>query len=351
MDQIDPIVVDITAWFEQEAVRKAYIGIDTPAQTPVIGGLRILDYTEESADPLDEVRNLARAMTHKTQAAGVDLGGGKAVIDADIGEDVAEIKTERMLRRFGRAVDSQDGRYITAEDMNTTTADMDIVAEETDHVVGLSEGNGGLGDPSPITAEGVIQGMQAALRHQHGDGSLEDRTIVVQGAGKVGAPLIAQLIESGATVKVAELDDDRIEALRSDLSNPAFEEIDPDTALQQEADILAPCATSEVISPEIADDLGCDIIAGSANEILIDEQQSAQTLAEAGILYAPDFVINAGGLLAVIEERRDDGSHSRARERTKNIADRLKDIFATADREDITTPEAAKRIARRRITV
>lgn len=306
---------------------------------PALGGTRIWDYDTEK-DALRDVLRLSKGMAYKAAAADLDLGGGKAVIlgDAD------KIKTKDLLRTYGRAVDALGGRYITAEDVNTEVSDMEIVRKETDHVVGLSKRRGGLGDPSPVTAHGVFHGIKACLQQTYGDDSLEDRVVLVQGVGKVGSALVENLVEGGATVKVSDIDEDAVQEHVEEYSVSA---VNPDDVYTEECDVFAPCALGAVINDDTVPKLKCDIVAGSANNQL-DERRHAQALKDNDILYAPDYVINAGGLITVVEEMH---GHSKkhAYQETEKIRDRLETFFERAEDEDITTVQAADDYAEERM--
>ncbi len=333
---------------DEETGLEAVVAVHDTSLGPALGGTRILDYpTEEAA--LADVFRLSRAMTYKAAAADLDLGGGKAVILGD----PAEVKTDAALRAYGRAVDRMGGAYITTEDMNTEVADMDVVAEATDHVVGTS---GGLGDPSPVTAYGVEQGIRAALAHRNGDGTLEGVTVLVQGVGKVGGHLVERLVDSGAHVKIADPSTVAckrvVESVDGDVTVVAVE-----NALTEPCDVLAPCAAShlglgsadalETAIPNLA----CDIVAGSANNALGDHGEAldlAEDLKKAGILYAPDYVINAGGLVLTDHDRRG-STRDAAFDEAAGIRNRLEEMFEEAESGRITPLEAANRYAERRL--
>lgn len=306
---------------------------------PALGGTRIWDYDTEE-DALRDVLRLSKGMAYKAAAADLDLGGGKAVI---IG-DADDVKTDELLRVYGRAVESLHGRYITAEDVNTEVADMEVVNEETDHVVGLAEEHGGLGDPSPVTAHGVFHGIKACCHEQYGDGSLDDVTVLVQGVGKVGSALVEKLVEAGADVKVSDIDEDAVNTLVEEYDVTA---VDPDDVYGEECDVFAPCALGAVINDDTVPQLQCDIVAGSANNQL-DERRHAAELKDRGILYAPDYVINAGGLITVVEEMKGHTKEQAYREAEK-IRDRLEKYIERAQDEDVTTVDAADEYAEERM--
>jgi leucine dehydrogenase len=337
----------ITYVRDEEAGLEAIVAVHDTTLGPALGGTRILDYPSEGA-ALTDVLRLSRAMTYKAAAADLDLGGGKAVILGDPGA----VKDDALFRAYGRAVDNLGGTYITTEDMNTEVEDMDVVAEETGYVVGTNEG---LGDPSPVTAHGVAHGIRASLAWRDGDSSLEDVTVLVQGAGKVGAPLAEMLAEDGATVKIADPNPEAGEAVK-EAADGEVSVVDPADALTEPCDVFAPCAISHLGLGDADDlrdvipDLACDIIAGSANNALGDHEEAsdlAAILDEHGILYAPDYVINAGGLILTYHDWIDSDRES-AYEDAERIGDRLTTIFERAQSEGITTLAAANRYAEER---
>ena len=227
---------------------------------PALGGTRIYDYPSEE-DGLKDVLRLSRAMTYKAAAADLDLGGGKAVILGDPGS----VKTDALLRSYGRAVDCLDGRYVTSVDMNSTVKEMDVIAEETDYVTGTSDG---LGNPSGITARGVFHGIKACIEHEYGTGTVSDIDVAVQGIGKVGEQLAAELAEHGASVTVADVDQEAVEAFTTEYGAEA---VPPEDIYDVDCDVFAPCAFGGAINDETIARLQCDIVAGSANNILEDE--------------------------------------------------------------------------------
>ncbi|MDY6770246.1 MAG: Glu/Leu/Phe/Val dehydrogenase dimerization domain-containing protein [Candidatus Nanohaloarchaea archaeon] len=326
----------VSYFHDEETGLRCVIGIYDTRLGPALGGTRIWDYDSEE-DALQDVLRLSKGMAYKAAAADLDLGGGKAVIMGD----PDEIKTEQLLRTYGRAVQSLNGRYITAEDVNTEVADMDTVAEECDYVVGLSAG---LGNPSPVTAHGVFHGMKACLHHVYGDPSVDGVSVLVQGVGKVGAALVETLVENGADVKVSDIDTDAVEEM---VDTYGVEAVDPDDVYTEECDVFAPCALGGVINDDTIPGLQCDIVAGSANNVLA-ERRHATELEDRGILYAPDYVINAGGLITVHAEM-EGRSKEDARDETENIHGRLEDIIEKSGEEDISTVEAADEYAQERM--
>jgi len=274
---------------------KAIIGIHNTVLGPALGGTRMWLY-ERDESALEDVLRLSRGMTFKAAIAGLNLGGGKAVI---IG-DSRKMKSEALLRRFGKFVDSLGGKYITAEDVGMGTSDMEFIGMQTRHVTGLPEYLGGSGDPSPVTAYGVYMGMKASAKFRWGSESLNGKQIVVQGAGNVGRYLIGNLINEGAKVKVADIFEDRIQEVLA--VHPNVEVIDPGSIFDNQMDIFAPCALGGVLNDDTIARLQCEIIAGGANNQLKDEKRHGAYLRDRGITYAPDFLINSGGLINVYGE-------------------------------------------------
>ena len=325
----------VTHFYDDETGLKAIVAIHDTTLGPSLGGTRLRPYDTEEEARRDVLR-LSKGMTYKAAAADLDLGGGKAVIVAD-----PEEKDEALMSAYGRMVDRLDGHYITSVDMNTGVADMDIVAEETDHVVGVSNG---LGDPSPVTSWGVFSGLRACVEATYGNDDLSDRTVVVQGVGKVGTGLAEHLVEAGATVKVSDVNDAAVEELVDDIGAEA---VAPDDVYSEPCDVFAPCAIGGVVNDETIPQLECDIVAGGANNIL-ENRHHAVDLREEDILYAPDYVINAGGLITVAKEYAGE-SKDTAFEEAEQIGDRLLEMIELADDRDATVLDAADEYAERRI--
>lgn len=318
---------------------RAIVAIHSTRLGPALGGCRFYPFeTEEEA--LRDVLRLARSMTYKAAAAGLDLGGGKAVI---IG-DPRRIKSEELLRAFGRFVESLGGRYITAEDVGTNRADMDIIRRETRYVTGVSPELGGSGDPSPVTAYGVFLGMKACTEVAWSRHSLRGLRVAVQGVGKVGYALVKLLVEEGAQVVVADIDVDAVARVVRDFG---VETTDPDKIHAVECDIFAPCAMGGVIRDDTIPELKCKVVAGSANNQL-ERPEHGEALAELGILYAPDYVINAGGLINVADELQG-YNPDRARARVEGIYRTLREIFHIARDRHISPAAAADAFAEERI--
>jgi leucine dehydrogenase len=318
---------------------RAIIAIHSTALGPALGGTRFYPYPNEEAALVDVLR-LAKGMTYKAAAAGLDLGGGKAVI---IG-DPRRIKTEELLRAYGRFIETLGGRYITAEDVGTALEDMDTVRRESRWVTGCSKTYGGSGDPSPVTAYGVLQGIKSCALEVFGDANLKDRTVALQGVGKVGHALCGYLVEEGADVTIADIDVDNLGKAVADFgvkTTPLA------TVHTLETDIFAPCALGGGINDDTISELRCKIIAGAANNQLARDEHGDK-LRDMGILYAPDFVINAGGLINVEDELRG-YDRERAMSRVDSIYKALQLIFSMSRERNISTARAAIEYAEDRI--
>jgi leucine dehydrogenase len=318
---------------------KAIIAIHSTALGPALGGTRFYPYASED-DALRDVLRLARGMSYKAAAAGLDLGGGKAVI---IG-DPKRSKSEALLRAHGRFVESLGGRYITAEDVGTFSADMDVVARETRFVTGRSVINGGGGDPSINTAYGVFKGMQAVAVELWREHDLAGRHVVVQGVGKVGHELCRLLHQADARLTVADVDLDNVARAVNEFG---ADTVDPHKVHAVSCDIFAPCALGAVVNDDTLPELSCAAVAGSANNVL-ERREHGRIMRDLGILYAPDYVINAGGLINVADELRGYNAE-RARAGVERVFDNLRLVFQRARQEGIPTSEAADRHAEERI--
>jgi len=318
---------------------KAIIAIHNTALGPALGGTRMWNYkTDEEA--LVDVLRLSRGMTYKAAAAGLNLGGGKAVI---IGDHKTQ-KTEGLFRAFGQYINSLNGRYITAEDVGTSEKDMEYVFMETPWVTGISSALGGSGDPSPFTAQGTLIGIKAATKVKLKTDNLKGLRVAVQGLGHVGYHLAHYLNKEGAQVVVADIDQEKVKQLVSELGVKAAS---PEEILFQDVDVIAPCAMGAVINDQSIEKLKCKIVAGAANNQLA-EPKHGQYLKDRGILYAPDYVINAGGLINVWVEL-EGYKKDRSEEMLFKIYDNLMSVFQIAEEENITTYAAAERMAQRRI--
>jgi leucine dehydrogenase len=323
----------------KEAGLKAIIAIHNTALGPALGGTRMWNYASEE-DALIDVLRLSKGMTYKASAAGLNLGGGKAVI---IG-DPKKHKSEAMFRAFGAYVNSLQGKYITAEDVGTTVHDMEYIFMETPFVTGIPVVLGGSGDPSPYTAHGVLMGIRAAVKEKLSTDSLHGVRIAVQGLGNVGSHLVDYLQKEGAIVTVADIDPERVQRITSKYGLKA---VDPEQIITSECDVLAPCALGAVINDKTINNLKCRIIAGGANNQLA-EYRHGDALMELGILYAPDYVINSGGLMNVFVEL-EGYSQERAFDKTKQVYDNLMNVFKMSKAEKIATHRAADRVAEARI--
>jgi leucine dehydrogenase len=319
---------------------RAIIAVHSTALGPSLGGIRFWRYPSEH-DAVVDVLRLSEAMSLKASAAGLHQGGGKAVVLWDVPDAP---RSEALLRAMGRAIDELGGRYIAAEDVGATPRDMQVIAAETPWVTGI-EGPGGSGDPSPMTAYGVIQAMGTVLDELDGDLSLSGRRVVVDGVGHVGSHLARLLAEAGARVAVADVNPERVDALVYDIGAEA---LPVERALEEPCDVLAPCALGAVFNEKTIPKLRCRAVCGAANNQLADASCD-DALAERGILYAPDFVVNAGGIINLAEEFVG-YDRERARKRTAQIAETVRRVFALARQERVPPGRAAEDMARRRIT-
>ena len=320
---------------------KAIIGIHNTVLGPALGGTRMWAYASE-ADALTDVLRLSRGMTYKAAISGLNLGGGKAVI---IG-DSRKIKDEALMRRFGLFVESLGGKYITAEDVGMTTKDMEYIHMETDHVVGIPETLGGGGDPSPVTAYGVYMGMKASAKKLYGGESLSGKKILVQGAGNVGGYLVNHLVKEGANVMIADIYQDNIKKVVD--RNPSVTVVDAGDVFAQQMDIYAPCALGATINDDSIAQMKCRIIAGAANNQLANEAQHGQMLLEKGIIYAPDFLINAGGLINCYSEL-EGYNRDRAMDQAEHIYVTTMTVLNKSEEEGKPTYQIANQMAEDRI--
>lgn len=323
----------------KEAGLKAIIAIHNTALGPALGGTRMWNYASEE-EALVDVLRLSKGMTYKASAAGLNLGGGKAVI---IG-DPKKHKTEALFRAFGAYVNSLQGKYITAEDVGTSVKDMEYVFMETPFVTGIPVVLGGSGDPSPYTAHGVLCGIKAAVKTKLNTDTLQGVRIAVQGLGNVGSNLVEYLVKEGAIVTVADIDSERVKKITTKFQLKA---LDPEGIITSECDVFAPCALGAVINDRTLNHLKCQVVAGGANNQLA-EYKHGDALLELGILYAPDYVINSGGLMNVFVEL-EGYSQERAFEKTKAVYDNLINVFGISKAENIATHRAADRLAEARI--
>ncbi len=317
---------------------KSIISIHDTTLGPSLGGCRYYPYASEDMALID-VMKLSRAMTLKASISGLNLGGGKSVIIAD-----PKQKTSDIIRAFARSVDRLGGKYYTAVDSGTNSADMDLISEHTKYVTGTSPQKGGADDPSPITALGVFEGIKASLKFKFGSDTLNNKTIAIQGVGNVGGHLAKHLASGGAKLVVADTNKSNIDKLSKDID---FKVVEPKDILVQACDVLAPCAMGGVIEGELLNKLQTQIIAGAANNQLAHFDVSKK-LHDQGVLYAPDFVINAGGLIHVACEL-EGYQKSKVIEKTKGIYSTLFNIFESSKSNNIPTNEVAIDIALKRI--
>jgi leucine dehydrogenase len=319
---------------------KAIIGIHNSVLGPALGGTRMWNYANEW-EALNDVLRLSRGMTYKSAITGLDLGGGKAVI---IGDSKTQ-KTPEMMRKFGEFVHSLSGRYITAEDVGMVTADMDTVRDVTPYVTGISESRGGSGNPSPVTAYGVYLGMKAAAKHQFGSDKLEGKKILVQGIGHVGETLVDYLTKEGALVQITDINEDKLVEVEKKYGASIYSGSDLYTA---DVDIYSPCALGATINDDTVYKINAKVIAGAANNQLAYENIHGPILQERGIVYAPDFLINAGGIINVYAEIKY-YDKAEAMRKTENIYNTTLEIFDYAKVNNLTPQKAAMAIAEERI--
>ena len=309
---------------------KAIIAIHDTTLGPALGGTRMWNYNSSNEAIIDVLR-LSRGMTFKAAITGLSLGGGKAVIIGDSSKD----KTEALMRKFGEYVNSLGGKYITAEDVGMNTSDMVLVKKETNFVTGLPMDMGGGGNPSPVTAYGVYMGIKASSKYIWGTDNLSSKKVLVQGVGHVGENLVKHLTEEGANVIINDINKSNLKRV-SDLYNCKM--IESSKVYDLDVDIYSPCALGATINDETIELLKCDIVAGAANNQLKDEKKHSKMLQDKGILYAPDFLINAGGLINVYSEING-YDREKAISQTRKIFDTTVKIFYRSEKENITTHE------------
>lgn len=319
---------------------KAIVAIHDTTLGPALGGTRMWPYKNET-EALEDVLRLSKGMTYKAAVSGLNLGGGKAVIIGDPKKD----KSEALFRSYGRYIESLNGRYITAEDVNTTVEDIEHVYTETSYAVGVARIHGGSGNPAPYTALGVFRGMEASAMQTWGTRSLEGKTAALQGVGSVGLELGLLLAEAGANILFTDINPDNIERFKQAIPSAKFVALDDIYSV--ECDIFTPCALGATINIKTIPLLKAKIVCGPANNQLA-EKEDGMRLKERGILYAPDYLINAGGLMNVSIEF-EGWSDDKSRRMIDTIYDTSLRIFATAERENISCNQAADLIAERRI--
>ncbi len=325
---------------DQASGLRAIIAIYSTALGPALGGTRFYPYADEAA-ALSDVLALSKAMAYKAACAGVDLGGGKAVIIGDPGT----LKTEALLRAYGRMVESLGGRYYTACDVGTYVQDMDVIAKESRFVTGRSPEHGGAGDSAVLTAYGVFQAMRAAAAHTWGAPTLHGRRVAVEGVGKVGYHLVEHLLEDGASVVVSDLNPvavDRVQSLSTEVTVADVADLPT-----LDVDVYAPCALGASLSDELVPLLQARVVCGAANNQLAHPGVEKE-LADRGILFTPDYVANAGGLIQVADEIGG-FRFERAKAKAAHIYDTTLEIFRLAEAEGVPPAVAADRLAERRM--
>jgi leucine dehydrogenase len=319
---------------------KAIIAIHDTTLGPALGGTRMWAYKTES-EALHDVLRLSKSMTYKAAITGLNLGGGKAVIIGDSRKD----KSEALLRKFGRFIKNLNGEFITAVDVGTNPKDMEYIRMETQYVTGVPETIGGSGDPSPITALGVFMGIKACIKQLYGNDSLTGKSIIVQGIGHVGESLVKLLRDENAKVYASDINEEQVGQVAKKYG---AEVVSTNSIFDISADIYSPCALGSTINTETINKLKCAIIAGSANNQLENESVHGQMLREKGILYAPDYVINAGGLINCYSELMG-FSKKRTLQLTENIYEATRNVLKLSAAESISTIDAANKIAEKRI--
>lgn len=319
---------------------KAIIAIHDTTLGPALGGTRMQLYKTEN-EALQDALRLSRSMTYKAAISGLNLGGGKAVI---IGDSRLH-KSEALMRRFGRFIENLHGSFITAEDVGTTPKDMEYIRMETKFVTGVPESIGGSGDPSPVSARGVFMGIKACLKEHFGNDSLAGKSVAVQGIGHVGENLVGLLRNENAKVYICDINEDRLIQIAKKYGAKA---VANNSLFDLDIDIYSPCALGATVNTETINRLKCPIIAGSANNQLADEVVHGNMLLEKGILYAPDYLINAGGLINCYSEIAG-FSKKKTLQMAENIYEATRRVIQKSKEENIPTIEAANKIAEKRI--
>jgi leucine dehydrogenase len=333
---------EIVTGFDRPSGTWMFVCVHSTRRGPAGGGTRMKVYADP-AEALTDAMRLSSAMTLKMAAVDIPFGGGKAVISVPEIPDGDERR--RVLLRYGDLAASLGATFQTGPDVNTSSSDMDVIAERHTHVYCRSEENGGSGDPGPFTARGVYHGIRSSLRRVFGTDELEGRTVLVQGVGDVGGPLAEQLAADGARVLISDVAEQRVRELVDRISAEA---VAPESALETKCDVYAPCALGATVNAESIPGMRCRIVAGSANNQLA-EPEDAERLRDAGILYAPDYVINAGGVIYAWGTESLGWDRAAVESRLEAIGDTLADIYERADTEGISTEQAAEAIARGRL--
>jgi leucine dehydrogenase len=325
---------------DKETGLKGIIAVHDTTLGPSLGGCRIWNYQNES-DAIWDVLRLSRGMTFKSAISGINLGGGKAVIISGNKEQ----RTEKYWKKFGDVVQTLGGKYITAEDVGTSTQEIGYIMQQTKHVAGKPMEAGGTGDPSPFTAYGVFLGLKASAKEAFGSDDLSGKKIAVQGIGHVGKYLVGHLSKAGAKVIITDINQENLKAVAKEFNAQA---VGIDEIYDQDVDIYAPCALGATVNTETIKRLKCAVIAGAANNQLADEQLHGQMLLDRGIIYAPDFLINAGGVINCYREV-ENLTEAETQKYIDEIYNKTLQIFARAKEEKVPTQEAAIRIAKERI--
>lgn len=342
----------LRAWDGEEAVVHhddptgswMLIGVHSTVRGPAMGGTRLKAYAL-AEEALDDVLRLSSAMTLKQAAADLPYGGGKAVVAVPDVPGSGTDERRELLLRYAELVDSLHGTYVTAADMNTAEADMDTIGERTPHVLGRSKANGGAGDPGTDTAVGVFHGIRASVRRVFGSDELDGRSVLIQGVGSVGTRLAELLHEAGAPLLLADVDAGRAAALADELGAKV---VAADDVIGTECDVFSPCATGRVLTAETIPHLRCRVVAGAANNQL-GSADDGDRLREAGVLYAPDYVVNAGGVIHLAGYETLGWNDATMAIRLEGIGDTLLEVFESAERDAISTATAADRLAASRI--
>ena len=319
---------------------KAIIGIHNTVLGPAIGGTRMWNYRTDDEAVKDAI-NLSKAMSYKSSLAGLNAGGGKAVLIGD-----GSLKTEAYIKRFAEFIKELNGKYWTAQDVNMSTQDIIWIKERCPYVVGLPKENGGLGDSSSPTAYGVYVGMKSAHKYLTGNESLENKKILVQGVGNVGRKVVDYLIEEKAKVYVVDINQKNIDLI----SSKNVKVLNSDNIYDNSYDIISPCALGGVINLEFLEKTNCKIIAGAANNQLSDEVQVPDIIKKKNILYVPDFLINAGGIISVYHEQINDLDPKKVMEMTESIYGKVEQVLSYAEENSLSTHSAAINLAQQRIT-
>lgn len=331
---------NLLSFYDKETGLKGFIGIHDTTLGPSLGGCRIWNYQNES-DALWDVLRLSRGMTFKSAISGIDLGGGKAVIISPNKEQ----RTEKYWKKFGETVDTLGGKYITAEDVGTSTQEISYIMQRTRHVAGKPLEAGGTGDPSPFTAYGVFLGLQASAKEAFGTDDLSGRKVAVQGIGHVGGYLVEHLTKAGAKVFITDINQENLKRVAAASGATA---VGTDEIYDVDVDIYSPCALGATVNTDTIRRLKCAVIAGAANNQLADENVHGHMLLDRGILYAPDFLINAGGVINCYREVKG-LTEKETQVYIDAIYDKTLQIFARAKADKVPTQEAAIRIAKDRI--